>query len=143
MDILFYFPKILINVIKTKRKKNYGKRLREIICSKICFTKEGLEKFRRNRKHITEFENVFFEVVSKEPRPIRKYKISSNIQNYIRFYSLNKERLFSSKLRDIVSKKNLEDLFRNSEKKAKFGLIYNSSTKDKQETDYNAHSIFV
>jgi hypothetical protein len=119
-------------------EKDYEK----LFAVKYVLQKEGLENFRRNRKHITEFENVFFEVVSKEPRPIRKYKISSNIQNYIRFYSLNKERLFSSKLRDIVSKKNLEDLFRNSEKKAKFGLIYNSSTKDKQETDYNAHSIF-
>ena len=66
---------------------------------------------------------MYFEVASKEPRPIRKYKISSNIQNYIRSYSLNKERLFSSKLRDIVSKENLENLFRKSEKKAKFGLI--------------------
>lgn len=120
-------------------EKDYEK----LFAVKYVLQKEGLENFRRNRKHITEFENVFFEVVSKEPRPIRKYKISSNIQNYIRFYSLNKERLFSSKLRDIVSKKNLEDLFRNSEKKAKFGLIYNSSTKDKQETDYNAHSIFL
>ena len=110
-------------------EKDYEK----LFAVKYVLQKEGLENFRRNRKH---------EVVSKEPRPIRKYKISSNIQNYIRFYSLNKERLFSSKLRDIVSKKNLEDLFRNSEKKAKFGLIYNSSTKDKQETDYNAHSIF-
>lgn len=109
---------------------------------KHVLQKEALEKFSRNRKHNTEFENVFFEVASKEPRPIRKYKISSNIQNYIRSYSLNKERLFSSKLRDIVSKENLENLFRKSEKKAKFGLIYNSSTKDKQETDYYAHSIF-
>lgn len=119
-------------------EKDYEK----LFAVKYVLQEGALEKFRKNRKHITEFENVFFEVVSKEPRPIRKYKISSNIQNYIRFYSLNKERLFSSKLRDIVSKKNLEDLFRNSEKKAKFGLIYNSSTKDKQETDYNAHSIF-
>ena len=55
-------------------EKDYEK----LFAVKYVLQKEGLENFRRNRKHITEFENVFFEVVSKEPRPIRKYKISSN-----------------------------------------------------------------
>ena len=54
-------------------EKDYEK----LFAVKYVLQKEGLENFRRNRKHITEFENVFFEVVSKEPRPIRKYKISS------------------------------------------------------------------
>ena len=42
-------------------EKDYEK----LFAVKYVLQKEGLEKFRRNRKHITEFENVFFEVVSK------------------------------------------------------------------------------
>lgn len=49
-------------------EKDYEK----LFAVKYVLQKEGLENFRRNRKHITEFENVFFEVVSKEPRPIYK-----------------------------------------------------------------------
>lgn len=119
-------------------EKDYEK----LFAVKYVLQKEALEKLRRNRKHNTEFENVFYEVAYKELRPIRKYKVSNSVQDYIRSYSLNKERLFSGELKDIVSKENLERLFKKSEEKTKFGLIYNSSTKDRLEKDYNAHSIF-
>lgn len=119
-------------------EKDYEK----LFAVKYVLQEGALEKFRKNRKHNTEFENVFYEVTCKEPRPIKKYKISNNIQDYIRSYSLNKERPFSGKLKDIVNRENLENLFKKSEEKAKFGLIYSSNTKVKQEKDYNAHSIF-
>lgn len=119
-------------------EKDYEK----LFAVKYVLQKEVLEKLRRNRKHNTEFENVFYEVAYKELRPIRKYKVSNSVQDYIRSYSLNKKRLFSGELKDIVSKENLERLFKKSDEKAKFGLIYNSSIKDRQETDHNAHSIF-
>lgn len=109
---------------------------------KYVLQKEALETLRRNFSHSTEFEKVFYKVACKEPRPIKKYRISSNIRDSICSYSLNKERLFSKDLKDIVSKNDLENLFKESEEKAKFGLIYNSIPKNKQETDYNIHSIF-
>lgn len=71
-------------------EKDYEK----LFAVKYVLQEGALEKFRKNRKHITEFENVFFEVVSKEPRPIRKYKISSNIQTIFDFIHLIKNGYF-------------------------------------------------
>ena len=53
-------------------EKDYEK----LFAVKYVLQKEALEKLRRNRKHNTEFENVFYEVAYKELRPIRKYKVA-------------------------------------------------------------------
>lgn len=49
-------------------EKDYEK----LFAVKYVLQEGALEKFRKNRKHNTEFENVFYEVACKEPRPIKK-----------------------------------------------------------------------
>jgi len=129
-----------MKINKNKKEKIMEKDYENLFAVKHVLRKEALETLRRNFAHNTEFEKVFYEVACKEPRPIRKYRISSSVQDNICSYSLNKERLFSNDLKDIVSKNDLGNLFERSEKKAKFGLIYNS--KNKRGTNYNIHSIF-